>query len=144
MPGPDDDTRVLVGGVGVSVALTLGHGLSHASVPVAVPALQGGVAAVVLFGAPLATAVAALSGRRRAAAALALAAGLTGLVFEGSLHFLVANPDHVAVVGWSLHSFAVTAVLTTVGDAALALAGTVVLARQPQGSSATAAIDSTT
>lgn len=136
--------------VAVHVALTLAHGLAHATVPVPVTEWQGVYSAVVLFAAPLAGALFVRRGRVRAGAWLVLVAAVGALAFEGLFHFLVANPDHVAAVGsgefpfgsTTALAFGSTAVLTTVGDAVLVLVAGWALRRQAHGSSSSSVSES--
>jgi hypothetical protein len=136
--------RLLTGAVLLHLALTLGHGLVHAAIPVRSADWQGPYSALVLFGLPLVTVPAIRTGRTRAAAALALVGGLGALPFESVAHFAVGNPDHVATVESGRALFAATAGLSVLGDASLAAAGGVALRRQAQGSAATSWSDSTT
>ncbi|PSP27594.1 hypothetical protein BRC65_04910 [Halobacteriales archaeon QH_2_65_14] len=116
-------SHTLVGAVVVHLFLTAAHGVAHVTIPVPVHDWQTGVATAVLFVVPILGAVLARSGRVRAGSWLVLTAGLGGLAFEGLLHFVVSNPDHVGLVTDGDALFLSTAVLTTLGDALLVLAG---------------------
>jgi len=109
--------------VGGHFALTGLHGLVHAAVPVSLPGLPAALAALVLFVLPLLGAGLTAGGFRRPGASLLLGAGLAGVALEGTLHFLLANPDHVAHVGAHRTAFGLTAALTTGGDLLLVGAG---------------------
>ena len=113
------DDRLVAGAVAVHLALTLGHGWAHASIPVPYVEWQGVYAGVVLFLAPVAGLLALVGGRQRLGYWLVLLAGVGGVAFEGLFHFVVHSPDHVASVGNAAGLFASTAVLTTLGDALL-------------------------
>lgn len=127
----------------VSVVASLAHGLAHATIPVEDPAWRLALALVVLFVAP-ALGVTLLGLGRRVAAQWTLSlAGGAGLVFEGVLHFVVVNPDHVSAVETGHILFLNTAILTTAGDALLLAVAAGLLWRQAQGSSRRSAIAST-
>lgn len=120
------------GAVVVHLLLTLAHGATHLTIPVAIPGWQLVTAIVVLFVTPVVGAALCLRGRPGPGTWLVLLAGVGGLLFEGALHFLLANPDNVAAVQHG--GFAATAVLTTGSDALLAVvAGLVLLARARTG-----------
>jgi hypothetical protein len=129
---------VALGIVALHLALTAGHGLAHATVPVPVTVWQGLYTGVVLFGTPVVAAVALWRGAIRTGAVLLLVAGVGALAFEGLFHFVVASPDNVAAVDHGFVLFGTTAVLSTASDTFLAATGGWVLWRHSQGSSATA------
>lgn len=104
------------------VALTLTHGLAHAAIPVPVAGWKLAAAGLVT-GLPLAGLRWLRRGRIRAAAWLLLAVGLVGVGFEGPLHFLVANPDHVSRVTHGHVPFTLTAALTAGSDLLLVVVG---------------------
>ncbi|WP_232701932.1 hypothetical protein [Halobacterium wangiae] len=114
---------VVVVAVVVHLALTLGHGWAHASIPVPFADWQGVYVGVVLVLAPSTGVLAVASERHKLGAGLLVAAGVGGVAFEGLFHFVVHGPDHVATVERGTKLFASTAVLTTVGDALLVVAG---------------------
>ncbi|WP_255151635.1 hypothetical protein [Halorarius halobius] len=116
--------------VAVHVALTLGHGLAHFAIPVPVAHWQVAYTVVVLLAAPIVGVGLLLCGHSRAGAWLVLVAGPAAFAFEGALHFVVANPDHVATVDHGARLFTATALSTTGSDALLALAAAVRLRRR--------------
>jgi len=134
---------VLIGSVGLAIALTVVHGLAHVSIPVPTPGVHAVFVLIFLFGLPLAAAGLASRNRVRTAAIVALVAGLGALAFEGVAHFLIENPDHVASVESSQGLFGGTAALSLLGDVVLVAVGAWVLWRQSQGSSASARSSST-
>lgn len=105
--------KLLLGAVAGHLLLTALHGAVHATIPVVPTGLTAAVAVVALYLLPIVGTGLSVRGRPRAGAVVLLSAGVASFVFEGLLHFLLGNPDHVA--GHHL-SFGVTAVLTTAGN----------------------------
>ncbi len=123
--------RTVAAAVAVHLALSVAHGVTHVTVPVHIPGWQFGYAVVVILLAPVVGVALLAAGRMDAGLRLVLLAGVAALAFEGLLHFVVVNPDHVSTVGIGATVFATTAALTTVGDAFLvAVAGWVVWRRR--------------
>lgn len=114
----DRANRVLAA-VGGHLLLTVLHGLVHVAIPVIPPGLVAAVATVSLYILPVAGAALVVGGYQRGGCAVLLTAGIASLVFEGTFHFLLGNPDHVA----NHHtSFGLTAILTTLGNLLLLVA----------------------
>jgi hypothetical protein len=140
MPADGRGSVAVAGAVVVHLLLTLAHGVTHVTVPVAIPGWQLLTAIAVLFVVPVAGAVLSLRGRPWVGSWLLVLAGLGGLLLEGTLHFLVVNPDNVATVDHA--GFTATAVLTTGSDALLVVvAGLVLLARARAGVASHSPID---
>jgi hypothetical protein len=116
-----DRRTLILTTVGGHILLTVLHALVHVAIPV-IP--DGGIAAfatVSLYVLPVAGAGLAVSDYRRVGGAALFTAGIASFVFEGSFHFVISNPDHVAQV--ADHTlFGVTAILTTVGNLLLIVA----------------------
>jgi hypothetical protein len=103
--------------------LTSIHGLVHAAVPVFPTGRNAAFAVVFLYVLPVLGAGLVVYGRRGMGATLLFSAGLASLIFEGALHFLIANPDHVAHISSHRTSFGLTAVLTTASNFFVLAAG---------------------
>lgn len=109
----------LLGTVVGHLLLTVIHGVVHATVPVIPTGRTAAVAVVGLYLLPVVGMGLSVSDHPRAGAVVFLSAGVSSFVFEGLLHFLLSNPDHVA----GHHSlFGATAILTTAGNLLLVLA----------------------
>ena len=126
----------------VSVLSLVVHGWAHVTIPVGNPVWQLVLVLVFLFVAPVAGVALLAAGRRRQAIWTLTVAGIAGLTLEGLLHFVLANPDHVASVETGAVLFTTTALLSTTGDALLALAAGWAWRRQAQGSSSSSSIAS--
>ncbi|MFA1612511.1 hypothetical protein [Halobellus rubicundus] len=96
--------------------LTALHGFVHVAIPVFPNGRTAVVAVVALYVLPVVGAGLVARSHHRVGAAVLFGAGVVSLAFEGTLHFLVGNPDHVAHVVNHQTPFKVTAVLTTAGD----------------------------
>lgn len=107
---------LLATAAGASLALTLGHGWVHASVPVPLASWQYGVVGVVLVLAPIVGTGAVLRGRQTVGHWTLVLGGLAAAIFELLFHFIVRNPDHVAAVGDGHMAFPITAALSVAGD----------------------------
>lgn len=95
----------------------------HAAVPVFPTGRNAVLAAVFLYILPILGAGLVIYGRRGIGATLLLSTGIAGLTFEGVLHFLIANPDHVAHISNHRTTFGLTAVLTTASNIFVLAAG---------------------
>jgi hypothetical protein len=87
---------VVLAAVVSHIVLTALHGLVHATIPVVVAGWKLALATVVVFVLPVTGTWVFLRSSNRVGALLLLGAGLAAFVFEGTLHFVVVNPDHVA------------------------------------------------
>lgn len=117
-----DRQRLVLAVVGGHLLLTVLHALVHVAVPVVPDGRVAAFATVSLYLLPVAGAGLVVGGRRRGGAVVLFATGIASFAFEGGLHLVVSNPDHVAHVTAHRASFGVTAVLTTVGDLLLVVA----------------------
>lgn len=120
----DRRTLVLVA-LAVHVLLTVLHALVHVAIPVIPHDHVAAFATVSLYLLPAAGAGLAVRGYRRVGGAALFVGGVASFVFEGTFHFVIGNPDHVAHVASHHTLFGVTAVLTTVGDLLLIVAARV-------------------
>lgn len=111
-----DSRDALLTAVGGHLLLTILHGIVHAIISVFLAGWKMTLAAVLLFLLPVLGLGLVLRGYRWVGALCLLGAGLGGFAFEGLLHFIVPNPDHVAHVTDHRIAFGLTAVLTTVGN----------------------------
>lgn len=108
--------RLLLGLVVGHLLLTVLHGLVHAAIPMFPTGWRAVLAGVLLYLLPVTGAGLVMIGYRRVGAAVLFCAGFAGFAFEGTLHFLLTNPDHVGHVTDHRAAFGATAFLTTVGD----------------------------
>lgn len=111
-----EQQKLLLAAVVGNLLLTALHGLVHAAIPIFPTSWRAVLAGVLLYLLPVTGVGLAMSGYRRAGAAVLLGAGVGGFAFEGASHFLFANPDQVGHVADHRAAFGVTAALTTVGD----------------------------
>lgn len=123
--------KFILGAVTGHLLLTGLHGVVHAAIPV-IP--KGGTAAfatVSLFLLPVGGAGLVMSGHQRIGGVALLIAGVASFGFEGAFHFLISNPDHIEHVATHQTSFGVTAILTTMGNLLLVVAGWVSVRDSP-------------
>ena len=135
--------RALYWAVGLTLAVSLLHGVVHAVVPVSIPPWQYGVAGLTTGLLPLFGLALVRTGRKRGGALTVGLAGGCALAFEGLAHFVVPNPDHVGTVSEGTVLFAGTATLSTLGDVGLVAAAGWYLFHSRQGR-ATSATESST
>lgn len=96
--------RLLLAALGLHLAVSTFHGLTHGLVPVDLAPWQDAVVAVTTFLGPIAGAALALGGRRvgvrnpRVGVAVFVASMAAALAFGGYFHFVVENPDHVGAI----------------------------------------------
>lgn len=74
-------------------------------------------------------------GRNSVGTWLVLLSGLASFAYQGLFHFVIVNPDHVAMVESGQAVFGITAALATGGDALMALAAGWVIWHQARGGS---------
>lgn len=117
-----DRQKLILTAVGSHLLLTVLHGLVHVAIPVIPNGWIAAFAIVSLYLLPVAGTGLAVSGHQQVGAAVLLTAGIASFVFEGSFHFLISNPDHIAHVAAHHTSFGVTAALTTMGNLLLVVA----------------------
>lgn len=108
--------RLVLAAVASHLLLTALHGLVHLAIPVFPNGWTVAFAVVLLYLVPIVGAGLVTGGYQRVGAAVLLSAGVASFVFEGTCHFLLRNPDHVAHVAAHHASFGVTAILTTLGN----------------------------
>lgn len=108
--------KLLLGAVALHLVLTTSHGLVHAVIPVILTGWVAAAATISVYLLPIAGAGLVVRDHHRIGSLALVTAGIAGVVFEGTLHFLVSNPDHIAQIpahrGW----FSATAILTTFGN----------------------------
>lgn len=114
--------KLVLAAVSSHLLLSVLHGVVHATIPVIPTGWTAAVATVAIYLLPVAGVSLVVRGYPRVGSAVLLTAGIASFVFEGALHFLLDNPDHVAQVTAHHAPFAVTAILTTVGDLLLVVA----------------------
>jgi len=108
--------KLLLGTVVGHLLLTALHGLVHGAIPMFPTGWQAVLAGVLLYLFPVTGVGLVVAGYRRVGTAVLFCAGFAGFAFEGTLHFLLTNPDHVRHVTDHRVRFGATAALTTVGD----------------------------
>jgi hypothetical protein len=117
-------TPVLGCVVAVNLALTVAHGIAHATIPVVVRDWQAAAVTVTVVVGPLVAVGLVARGCERVGLLIAALAGTGALAFEGLAHFVVDTSDHVGHVTDGAVLFVSTAGLSTFGDAVLvAVAG---------------------
>lgn len=114
--------NLVLAAVASHLLLAVLHGLVHGAIPVIPTGWTAAFAIVSLYFIPVAGASLAVSGHRRVGAAVLLTAGIVNFAFDGALHFMISNPDHVAHVTDHHVLFGVTAILTTLGNLLLVMA----------------------
>ena len=82
----------------VHLAVSLGHGWAHATIPVRNSPAQNVFILVVITIAPLLAAWLVMRGRAAGGAALLALSMLGSLVFGVAYHYVIQSPDHVAHV----------------------------------------------
>lgn len=103
-PGGGRSRRLLLGALGLHLAASVFHGLTHGLVPVGLAPWQDAVVLATTFVGPIAGAAVTLRGDeratlvRRAGLALFTVSMAGALVFGWYFHFVVWNPDHVHAV----------------------------------------------
>lgn len=117
----DRQNLVLIA-VGSHLLLTILHALVHVAIPIIPNGWIAAFATVSLYLLPVAGAILFVSGHRGLGAAVLFTAGIGSFVFEGTFHFIISNPDHVAQVANHHVSFDLTAMLTTMGNLLLLVA----------------------
>lgn len=115
--------KLILAAVAGHLVLTVLHALVHAAIPVVPPGWTAAIATVTLYGLPVAGVGLVMSGRHRIGGAVLLIAGIISVGFEGMFHFLISNPDNVRQVPAHHASFEITAILTTIGNFLLIVAG---------------------
>lgn len=117
----DRQNLVLIA-VGGHLLLTVLHALVHVTIPVIPTGWIAAFATVSLYLLPLVGVSLVVRGHRRVGGAVLFTAGIASFVFEGTFHFLISNPDHVAHVTDQHALFEVTAMPTTLGNLLLVVA----------------------
>jgi hypothetical protein len=93
-----DRRTLILTTVGGHILLTVLHALVHVAIPVIPDGEVAAFATVSLYVLPVAGAGLAMSDYRRVGGAALFTTGIASFVFEGSFHFVISNPDHVAHV----------------------------------------------
>lgn len=92
------DRRVaLPGALAIHLLVAVGHGATHGLVPVSLPAWGNGLVVLTVFLGPVVGAALTVRGHPLGLPVFTVSM-LGALVLGGMLHFLVENPDHVALV----------------------------------------------